>query len=487
MTNIVTSKTLAKRVRTYNWDPFYDANYQIRNYQKPVVSAVKDCIHQRYTQRFNMFFCHRRGGKDATAGRCMMYSAITKPGSNNRITGPTSKQVGEIYWNTNGASGKSVIDEICPQELRKSTSLTTRQIILYNGSRINFGGSDETSGKGTATDFEIITEWQDCKGYYFDQSARPQIRERDGTAMLVGTPYGNNHAAKRRFAKGDEKLWNKWNLSIWNTIPESFPEEVILQELEDAKLMGLETRRVFAREYEGDFNAAITGAIYKDYINAAQDAEPSRVGGFSYNPQYPVHTAHDIGFIDDYVIWLFQVYDGKIFIIDHYVNSNKPYAEHYPDYLNKLPYKHNYGSHFLPHDSGQRRGEGSGKPYYREYQERIDSGTVVKLPLKDKRTDVIRERIDTVRRYFPLLHFNTSNPSVARGLEHVGNYRMKETADNQGFIYRKTTPEHDEASHHADALGYAIRGYLRLDKITAKKRKGYKASFQVPTSPGIPL
>ena len=89
-------------------------------------------------------------------------------------------------------------------------------------------------------------------------------------------------------------------------------------------------RALFEQEYYVSFDAAIPGSIWGDLLRRA-DID-GRITSVAHDPDFPVHTAWDLGRTDDTAIWFFQLIAGEIYIIDYHASSLKE-IEFYADVL----------------------------------------------------------------------------------------------------------------------------------------------------------
>jgi hypothetical protein len=107
------------------------------------------------------------------------------------------------------------------------------------------------------------------------------------------------------------------------------------------------------REYpstpEEAFEASVEGAYYAQQMAKAELQQ--RIGSFSAEPGYKVHTAWDIGIGDDTAIWFFQILPGVVRLVGYYANSGEPMT-HYLDKLRDMSIERRwkYGTHHVPHD-----------------------------------------------------------------------------------------------------------------------------------------
>ena len=157
------------------------------------------------------------------------------------------------------------------------------------------------------------------------------------------------------------------------------------------------------------------------------------------NTDLPVHTAWDIGVDDAMAIWYFQVYPDHLDIVDYYEGHGQGF-DHYCAWLDERGY---HGTDWMPHDAKFRE---AGAPGART---RIE--TLVTLGRKPELTpeQLVMDGINAGRKTIPLSRFDAKR--CAQGLEALRSYRVEWDEKARAF---KKTPEHNWASHGADAWRY---------------------------------
>jgi phage terminase large subunit len=144
---------------------------------------------------------------------------------------------------------------------------------------------------------------------------------------------------------------------------------------------------------------------------------------------------------DAFAMWVAQQVGREIRVLNYYEAVGQPLAAH----LNWLR-AHGYGPDtarvYLPHDGVQHD-----KVYAVSYQSSMrDAGYDVTV-VENQGRGAAQQRIEAARRLFPSCWFNA--PTTEPGLDALGWYHEKrDPARNVGM-----GPEHDWASHGADAFG----------------------------------
>lgn len=473
-----------------DWDCFDDGAFSAKSYQEPVIQALRDAIDGKDVPRFIQAVMHRRAGKDALGLRCMAYMMEKHPGSQCLLIAPTRVQASLIFWDANNYNTRNnVMDDAFPvlkrlpgDQGRKNGEL---RINWWNGSYLRLAGSDERKLRGMGADFVQISEFQLCD-YSILDAIEPMVAQSQGIVYVNGTPFGQNHFYDLYHRGGQAGIWERFFIPINDTLPESFTPEDHEKTKQYWYSQGEEGQRVYAREYECSWVAPITGSILGNEVNHAQSE--GHVGNYAYKTEYPVDTATDIGYGANWVTWVFQVIDNKIVFIDHVNNEGRVYTD-YADVLNKKPYANNFRVHYMPHDAKHKnvRAE-TDAPLWEKFQNHIHKGVVVNLPQIEAGHMTVMESNQVVKEKFQVMRFD-NNDNVMRGLNHLKNYRYAESLDSQGLKKVSKNPIPDESSHHADALRYAVRGYLTDKKHQTDLDKEIydDETYSVSIPEGIPL
>jgi hypothetical protein len=303
------------------------------------------------------------------------------------------------------------------------------RITYPNGCSIRLFGADNADAlRGLYFDGVVADEYGDWKPSVWGYVIRPALADRQGWAVIIGTPKGRNQFWETyEHAKvNDEWLALCIKASESGLLPESELDSLRLELTEDA----------WRQEMECDFDAALPGAIYGKEIWLAD--QQGRIKADLYDPALKVHAVLDLGWSDDTAIWWFQV--GKeLRLIDCYSTHGMPIS-HYNEVLKAKPYA--YGDWlWLPHDARakslqtgrsieeQFRGLGW-KPRIVPQLGLIDGIQASRLTLSDC-------FIDT---------------KCADGIDALKQYQREYDEDKRAF---RDKPRHDWTSHYSDAFRYA--------------------------------
>ena len=265
----------------------------------------------------------------------------------------------------------------------------------------------------------------------------PIVIENDGWALFITTARGRNHAKSMLDMAQARDDWFSEVLpvNVTNAMSEAAVEQ---QRLEYTGIFGKEAAdALIDQEYYCSFEAAILGAYWgKEMLLAEQQG---RICDVPVNTDLPVHTAWDIGVDDAMAIWCFQVYPDHLDVVDYYEGHGQGF-DHYCAWLDERGY---HGSDWMPHDAKVRE---VGAPGART---RIE--TLFTLGRKPELApdQSLMDGINAGRKTIPFARFDKAR--TAQGLECLRSYRTEWDEKARAF---KKTPEHNWASHGADAWRY---------------------------------
>ena len=211
--------------------------------------------------------------------------------------------------------------------------------------------------------------------------------------------------------------------------------------------------------WEGGYAKVTEGAYYAASLTLAR--QQNRIGFVPRDPNMAIRTFWDLGRRDFTAIWVAQFIGQKINVIDYIEGAGQPPAY----YFNELRQRGYRGCMVcLPHD-GTRVGPENSTGLSYEDQAREAGFDVQLIRNQGKGADMLR--IDTARRLFPRIWFDETTTEV--GLDRLGAYheRKDETRD-VGL-----GPEHDKASHGADAFGLMCVAYEEPQQARAPKPRSH--------------
>lgn len=195
--------------------------------------------------------------------------------------------------------------------------------------------------------------------------------------------------------------------------------------------------------WEGGYVTVIDGAYFAKELNAARSE--GRIGKVARDPLMTARLFFDIGGTgaraDAVAIWAAQFIGKEIRAIDYYEAVGQPLATHLA-WMRERDYRPKQAQVWLPHD-----GESNDKVYDVSYKSALEAAGYDVTVVPNQGKGAAKARIEAGRRFFPSIWFN--EPTTAGGIAALGWYHeKKDEARGIGL-----GPEHDWASHGADAFG----------------------------------
>ena len=274
------------------------------------------------------------------------------------------------------------------------------------------------------------------------QKVIPTVREPGAEIWVTWNPERRASATNQRFrenAPADSKI-----VSLnWRDNP-FFPSVLDALRRED-----LEHRpSMYPWVWEGEYATAHVGAYYALLLSEAKTE--GRICNVGKDPLLPIRAFFDLGGTgnrsDATAIWVAQFVGREIRILDYYEATGEPLAVHV-QWLRDRGW--DKAEIVLPHD---------GATYDRVYSVSFEQAfweagfSVTVVPNQGR--GAARARIEAARRLFPIMHFNEA--TTESGRDALGWYHEKRSEDVRDV---GLGPEHDWASHCADAFGLMAVAY----------------------------
>ena len=410
--------------------------FKPRDYQIPIFDALENKGYKKL-----MIVMPRRAGKDLTCFTLMVRAALRRVGTYYYIL-PNAVQARRVMFDGMTIDGDRILSYI-PKELIHNINIQQMKVTLGNNSIIMFVGSENyDSLRGTNAIGCILSEaaFQHPQCY---PTIRPILMANDGWVAFVSTPFGDNHFHTLYKIACESPDWFVYYLTVNDT--QHISEEAIQAEIDSGEI----SYDMAQQEYYCSFSTGATGAYYARYLNSMENEH--RVGDIEWEPNFPVHSAWDIGMEDYTSILFFQVIGNSVRIIDMYQNKDVG-LEHYINVLQAKDYT--WGIHLGPHDLKVREFTSGGLTRF-EKAARLG----IKFRVVPKLT--IIDGIECVRTTLPRMYINQSR--CRELLAALRNYRKE--YDKERKVY-KNRPLHDHNSHVADALRYLCIGLPSVRKGT---------------------
>lgn len=387
---------------------------------KPRVAFLP--LHNR-TERWAVVVAHRRAGKTVACVNELLKAALTsdKPDFRGAYVAPFYRQAKAVAWDY-----LKRYSAVVPGHVVNESEL---RIDYPNGARIQLFGADNADAlRGMFFDLVVADEFGDWKPSVWPYVIRPALADRQGKAIIIGTPKGRN-----LFWEMHEQAQK---IAGWLAVTIRAGTSGILPKEELDALRSELTDDAWRQEMECDFDAALPGAIFgKELWQLEQDG---KVKAGIYDPAMKTHAVLDLGFTDDTAIWWFQV--GKeLRLVDCYSASGMPIA-HYNEVLKTKPY--NYGEWlYLPHDARAKSLQ-TGRSIEQQF---IALGWKPRIVPELGLVDGIQAaRLTLASCWF--------DESTREGIETLKQYQREYDEDKRAF---RDKPRHDWTSHYADAFRYA--------------------------------
>lgn len=262
-------------------------------------------------------------------------------------------------------------------------------------------------------------------------------------------------------AEGSE-LWFSWNARLKNDPvdvmlrgPEQPTGSVVVQAnwrdnpwftsvLEQERQDCLRTQPdQYDHIWEGGYLTVAAGAYYAKHLADAKN--DNRIGRVAADPLMTLRLIVDIGGTgakaDSFVIWVAQFVGKEIRWLDYYEAQGQPLDAHLA-WCRERGYTPGRAQFWLPHD-----GSSNDKVFDVSYESALRSAGYQVTVVPNQGKGAAAARIEAARRLFPRMWFDEAKTEAGRAA--LGWYHeKKDETRNIGL-----GPEHDWASHGADAFG----------------------------------
>lgn len=205
----------------------------------------------------------------------------------------------------------------------------------------------------------------------------------------------------------------------------------------------------YAHIWDGQYETVMEGSYYAaDLVKAKDEGRISRVAA---DPLMTLRAFVDIGGTgaraDAFTMWIAQFIGKEVRVLDYYEAVGQPLATHL-GWLRENGYKPDRCQIWLPHD-----GSTQDKVYDVSYESALMQAGYEVTVVPNQGKGAAKARIEAARRLFPSIWFNADTTQAGR--DALGWYHEKmDEKRNIGL-----GPEHDWASHGADAFGLMCVAY----------------------------
>lgn len=389
-------------------------------------------MHQR-GQRFGSLVCHRRAGKSFSAIHEAVIRALYTPKQDARYAyiAPFRQQAKEIGWVYLKHAARPFVKS--EKDIRESEL----RVRLINGAWITLYGSDNPDAlRGIYLDGCILDEFGDCRPNLWHEVILPTLTDRQGWALIAGTPRGKNAFYHlNELAKNDPE-WFQMTLKA--------SDSGLLPQSELDMMKGMMSEDQYAQELECSFDAAVLGTYYASIISKMED-EGRMAKSDLFDPELRVHVALDLGFTDSTAIWFWQHRPDGIAMINYHEAHSQPLAYYFDLFDNYRMMGYDFENIFLPHDARAKTLQ-TGRSTVEQFLEHFsEQDTHIRITPNLK----VQQGIDAARLVLPHVWFDHEH--CRDGWETLRAYRRKYNELTKAY---SNAPLHDWASDGADAFRY---------------------------------
>lgn len=356
------------------------------------------------------------------------------------------------------------LPSVCIREVQKSLKESAKRLLEAKLVEFNLGEADgfkvfkdviETPGDGIIIfqgmqdhTAESIKSLEGYKRAWVEEAQtlsatslmllRPTIRADGSELWFSWNPRRKNDPVDLMLRGAERPTGSVVQRANWSDNP-WFPDALEVERLDCVRL----TAEQYDHIWEGGYATVLAGAYYAKSLAEARAGR--RIGNVARDPLMPLLAFWDIGVADATAIWICQFVGREIRVLDYYEAVRQPLATHLEWLRNKGYAK---AICYLPHDGAKEDAYTAIR-----FEDHIRSANFQAVTIKNQGKGAAMKRVEAARRLFPAIWFN--EPTTSAGLDALGWYHEKQDeARNIGL-----GPEHDWASHGADAFGLMCVAY----------------------------
>ena len=387
----------------------------------------KEVMH--FKSRFKVIVAGRRWGKSKLAAVSLVQAAASRAKSLVWYVAPTYGMCKSIMWPD--------LIEIIPKKWIRKSNETIQFIELVNGSRIELKGCDKPDSlRGVGLHFLVIDEAQDIKKETWTTVLRPTLSDKQGGALIIGTPKGFNwlydvYQEGQKPVNRKNGLWASWQFPTM-TSPFIPPEEI------EAAKRDMD-EKVFNQEFNAKFET-MSGRVYFPF-----DRRIHTGSMYKFVPNKPIFVGMDFNVTPMTAVILQPQYNGDLRAGDEIVLHNSSTTEmadeierRYWRYMNQISIFPDPAANYRNSSRGETdidilRQKGFKKIYFR------------------KKHPAVQDRINAV---------NKMLKSADSTVRLFINDNCKHLIDSfEQTLYKENSKEVDKTQnkeHITDAIGYCI-------------------------------
>ena len=288
------------------------------------------------------------------------------------------------------------------------------------------------------------------------------VREEGAEVWVTWNPERKNSDTHKRFreTKPDRSkiVEMNWRDNPW------FPATLDRKRLEDKD----KRPDSYDHVWEGDFVTVVEGAYYASSLTAAKAG--GRIGNVSPDPLMRMRAYCDIGGpgakADAFAMWVCQFVGREVRVLNYYEAQGQELSTHV-HWLRSNGYGEGKVNIYLPHDGAANKG-----PYAQTWETAFkDAGFAAETIIGSGSgaSGAPMARVEAARRLFPSIWFNEA--TTQGGRDALGWYHEKQD-DKRGT---GLGPDHDWASHGADAFGLMCVAYEEPREARKPRERAYAA------------
>lgn len=359
---------------------------------------------------------------------------------------------------------------VCIREVQKSLKQSSKKLIEDKIAALGLGESDgfrifkeviETPGDGLIMfqgmqdhTAESIKSLEGFNRAWVEEAQtlsstslrllRPTIRSENSELWFSWNPRRKTDPVDKLLRQGNAPTGSVVVKANWSDNP-WFPS-VLEQERQDCLN---DNPDEYDHVWDGGYATVMEGAYFAKHLATARTE--GRISRVAADPLMTIRLFVDIGGTgakaDAFTMWAAQFIGKEIRVLNYYEVQGQPLGTHLA-WLREQGYTPDKAQIWLPHDGGT-----NDRVYSVSYESAFtDAGyTVTVIPNQGK--GAAKKRIEEVRRLFSCMWIDADKCSG--GLDALGWYHeKKDEVRNIGL-----GPEHDWASHGADAFGLMAVAY----------------------------
>ena len=377
----------------------------------------------REIKRFNVLVMHRRFGKTVWAVNNLIKrtTSCQLPDPRGAYIAPNYKQAKRVAWDYLKTYTRPI-----PGMKYNASELSAA---FPSGAKIMMLGAESADSlRGIYLDDAVMDETAQINPVAWTEVIRPALSDRLGSCTFIGTPKGRGNLFSDLYHDVPE-LGEDWYRMLLR-----YDQTGLILPSEIEAMRREMTPATFSQELECSWLAAIEGAFYADEMNLAEDE--GRITDVPYDAQYPVHTAWDIGWSANNVIWFIQVIGSRVHVIDLLSSKFKTL----PDIIKEVRAKpYQWGRHIAPHDMN--------KHSYETGMRRIDVASNIGFNFEQCPSIAVMDGIKAVQATLARVYWDRTSCKV--GIEAMRQYRTEYNALTRTYSRQ---PLHSWESDYADAF-----------------------------------